>query len=61
MLHHVNYHKYSWKLLLDNFKIKGKHVTETWGSEIEIKTTDPNEVMDIHRATGVALVHTMDD
>lgn len=42
-------------------KIKGKHVKETWGSEIEVKTVDPNEVMYLHRSTGEALSHTMDD
>lgn len=32
-----------------------------WGSEIEIKIANPNDVMEIHRETGEALAHTVDD
>lgn len=60
-LHHTNYQIDSRKLLLQCVKIKGKHVIETWGLEIEIKTIDPNEMMELHTATGEDLAHTMDD
>jgi hypothetical protein len=42
-------------------KIKGKHLTETWASEIEIKNANPIEVMELHRATSEVLTHMVDD
>ena len=60
-LHHVNYYKYSKKLLFKWVKVKGKHVTVTWGSNIEIKNANHIDVMELHRDTGEAFVHTLDD
>ena len=60
-LHCENYQKDSSNILLQCISIKGENVIETWGSKIEIKTINPSEVMEVHRATSEALSHTVDD
>lgn len=59
-LHHANYHKDSWKLFFEHVNIKGKHVIETSGSKIKIKTVDPNELMELHKATSEDPHHIVD-
>ena len=49
------------KYCLEHVKIKWKHFIETWGSKIEIKIANPNEIMELHRDTDKSLTHTMDD
>lgn len=42
-------------------KIKGKHINETRGSEVEIKNYDPTKVFELHKSTSEVINHTMDD
>lgn len=60
-LHHSNYEKESRKISLQCVNVKGKHVVEKWGLEIEIKNSNPKGVMELHQETGEALAHIVDD
>ena len=42
-------------------KIKGSHVTDRWGSYIEIKGIDSTSVLELHRSTREDLTHTIND
>ena len=60
-LHCASYEKDFRKISLQCASIKGKHVVEKWGLEIEIKNANLKGVMELHHATSEALAHTMDD
>lgn len=36
-------------------------MTESWGLVIEIKGADPSSMLELHKATGEALAHTVDN
>lgn len=59
-LDNPNYFKKSKKFLFEHVKVKGKHVTQTWCFEINIKNTNPTRVLELHIATSEALAHTVE-
>ena len=46
---------------MQHASVKGKQVTKKWGSKIEIKNTNPDDVMELHHETREDLAHIMDD
>lgn len=60
-LYCASYQKDTKNILLQHVIIKGKHFTNKWGLETEIKNSNPSDVMEHHRETSEALFHTMDD
>ena len=60
-MHYASYQKDLRKLSLQCVNVKGNHIVEKWGSKIEIKNANPNDVMEFHWETNEALAHTKDD
>ena len=46
--------------MLQHVSVKGKQVTDKRGTNIEINTINSSDVMELHRAIGEDLSHTMD-